>query len=79
MLLPREQERNVTTVSYSNPLLNAVLPSVADYTQMKLIKYMGKNLLNAEKLKYTWINAGGDVLNCYRHWQHQLREHSVNV
>jgi hypothetical protein len=51
MLLPCEQERNTTTVDYSNLSLNAVLLSVANYTQVKLNKYMGKNLLNAEKLK----------------------------
>jgi len=26
-----------------------------------------------------WMNVGGDVLNCYRSWQHQLPNHCIHV
>jgi len=40
---------------------------------------MGKNVLNAEKFKYTQINSGSYSLKCCGSWQQQLAKHCANV
>jgi hypothetical protein len=46
-----------------------------DFTRSKIIKYMGKNLPNAENFKYMRMNAGGYSLNHWVNWNHQLPKH----
>lgn len=64
-------------ICYASP--NVVLHSSFDITQLKIIKNTGKNVLNAEKFKYTQVNSGSSSLKCCGSWQQQLLKQCANV